>query len=125
MRWLRFLVAAGCALPIALIAAFLWFPAIGSPSSEALQASLTREVDGAGIGIGIFDCVPRGRSVRVCTVSDAHGSGAAEYRMHVDGRRCWRARKISPDRAEEGPPPYLDRDASGCVRLRDQLRARL
>jgi hypothetical protein len=106
---------------VLLILAFFLLPAIGSPSGDALQYSLTRNAGGSLLFSGVYDCEQRSPSIRVCDVSDAHSSDKGRYRVRMDGRRCYHARKISPDAWEEGPP-YLEHRVSGCVKWRDQLR---
>ena len=113
--------AAGTLSLIALAAAFLWLPAIGSPSEDALQYSLTRKAGGSLLSAGVYHCEQGPKPVRLCDVSDAHSSDKGRYRVRMDGSRCWHARKVSPNSWEEGPP-YLKRRVSGCVKWRDQVR---
>jgi hypothetical protein len=98
------------------IAAFLWLPAIGDPSPEALQYSVAREV-GANMAFEGDTC----RRVEPfrwrCGVLDRQASGTVVYRVTLDGR-CWQA--VKRRNGEEGKP--LAKRASGCVRWRDQLR---
>ena len=113
--------AAGIASLVLLAVSFLWLPAIGSPSSRALQYSLTRNAGGSLLlGGGLYDCRRRPSAVWICEVPDISNSGTARYRVLMHGRRCWHARKVSPDKWEEGPP--LERHVSGCVKWRDQVR---
>jgi hypothetical protein len=114
------LVLGALAIVAALIGGFVWLPAIGQPSPQALEYSLTRAADGS-LGGFAPGCDERGRDQWRCHVSDSHGSGSGTYRLRMDGRRCWRARKVSPNNHEEGPP-FLPRRTSGCVMWRDQLR---
>jgi hypothetical protein len=113
--------AAGAAAVILLVTAFLWLPAIGAPSDDALQYSLTRNAGGSLILGAAGDCELRPSRVGICEVSDAHSSGSGRYRVRLEGRRCYDARKVSPNRWEEGPP-YLKERVIGCVKWRDQVR---
>jgi membrane protein implicated in regulation of membrane protease activity len=119
----RALVASAAAIVVAgvlLIAAWLWLPAIGSPSGDAVRYSITREVGGSTSAVGLHTCETRTSGLLVCEVADVSSSGFARYRVRLDGR-CWRARKVSPDHWEEQIKP-MKRRASGCVEFRDQLR---
>jgi hypothetical protein len=113
--------AAGSVSLALLVAAFFLLPAIGSPSGDALQYSLTRNAGGSLVLGGVYDCERRSSAIQVCDISDAHNSGKGRYRVRMDGRRCYHARKFSPDAWEEGPP-HLEHRVSGCVKWRDQLR---
>jgi hypothetical protein len=111
--------AAGTASLLLLFAAFLFLPAIGTPSDEALAYSLTRNADGSVLGVS--GCQERPAGVQICNVSDTSNSGSGRYRVRMDGRRCYHARKTSPDSWEESRP-HLKREVSGCVQWRDQVR---
>jgi hypothetical protein len=111
--------ATGTVLIVAALAGLFFLPAIGEPSAKAAHYSLTREVGGT-LFEGVYSCSERGADVWRCEVADAHGSGSATFRVSMDGRRCWRATKLTPDAFEEGPP--LDDHPKGCVSLRDQVR---
>jgi hypothetical protein len=112
--------AVGAVALATLAAAFLWLPAVGSPSGGALQHSVTRHVGGSLLFSDIFDCHARSSSISRCDISDASGSGVATYRVRTEGR-CWEAVKVSSHTQEEGRPFLKQRD-SGCVRWRDQVR---
>jgi hypothetical protein len=105
---------------VGFVAAFMWLPAIGSPSEDALQYSLSRRAGGGVLMATIYGCERRAPELQICEVPDANGSGSATYRVRLDGR-CWDAHKISPNHREEGPP-FLARRVSGCVEFRDQVR---
>jgi hypothetical protein len=113
-------VLAAFLIVASLVAGYLWLPAIGDPSPQALQYSLTRAAGGSSSGF-VPGCDERGRDRWTCEVSESHGSGSGTYRLRMDDTRCWRARKVAPNRLEEGPLD-LTRRASGCVMWRDQLR---
>ena len=112
--------AAGTASLVLLLAAFLFLPAIGAPSDEALAYSLTQEAGGSVL-LGVSGCQERPAGVQICNVSDTSNSGSGRYRVRMDGGRCYHARKTSPDSWEEGGP-HLKREVNGCVRWRDQVR---
>ncbi len=113
---MAFLVGFALLLVLALpVLAFSFLPAVGSPSAQALNYSVTREVDGS-VTLGVSAC-DRGQDVWVCEVYDESNSGSATYRVRLDGS-CWTAVKTGGF-GEEVPLPQR---ASGCVRFRDQLR---
>ncbi|MGI8592899.1 MAG: hypothetical protein ACR2ML_00760 [Solirubrobacteraceae bacterium] len=118
-RVLRRLLFLALAAPIALVllgfGAHLLLPA----SPEALHYSVTRGVGGPP-GLGPAGCRERGDDRWRCDVLDTQGSGSLEYAVRMDGRRCWRARRLSPPGGEEGEP--LPGRAKGCVGVRDRLR---
>jgi len=99
---------------VILALAFLFLPAIGPVSGDALSYSVTRKLGGS-VTLGVSPCRDRG-DVLICEVPDASNSGSATYRVRRDGR-CWKALKVRP--GEEVPLP---KRSSGCVRFRDQLR---
>ena len=96
--------AAGTASLVLLLAAFLFLPAIGAPSDEALAYSLTQEAGGSVL-LGVSGCQERPAGVQICNVSDTSNSGSGRYRVRMDGGRCYHARKTSPDRLGGGRPP--------------------
>jgi hypothetical protein len=104
------------ALLFAPVAAYLWLPAIGTPSPKALQYSVAREV-GSDLALDVGTCREVEQSGWRCEVFDGHGSEMVTYALALDGR-CWRA--VKRTNGEEGPP--LANRASACVRWRDQLR---
>jgi hypothetical protein len=93
-------------------------PAIDEPSATALQFSVADEVDGEP-GIVSHGCTSvRNRHVWRCEVWDSSDSGGADYRVEMDGRACWRGRRLGPSGGEQPFPGTVD----GCVRLNDQTR---
>ena len=112
--------AAGAASLVLLLAALLFLPALGAPSDEALTYSLTHKAGGS-VFLGVSGCQERPSGVQICNVSDTSNSGYGRYQVRMDGRRCYHARKTSPDSWEEGGP-HLKREVSGCVKWRDQVR---
>ena len=100
-------------------AAYVWAPAIGRVSPTTLSHSVTREVGGSSILV-VQPCRRTGERLRTCFVSDAEGSGGgASYRVRLDGRRCWTARRGRPFGSEA---PHWPRRLHGCARLGDQVR---
>jgi hypothetical protein len=112
--------AAGTTVLIVAALAYLFFPAIGTPSRAALHYSLAKEAGGTTLFEDIYKCRHEQRELWRCDVADSSGSGVASYRLRMDGRRCWHARKLTPDSREEGPA--LDPQPSSCVKLHDQVR---
>lgn len=103
----------GILLLVAAILAYLFLPAIGSISPDALTLSIAREVDG-----GIEDpCKRKNGSRWACVMWDSGESGSARYRLRLHGN-CWQATTDDTKTTESVFPAR----ASGCVKLRDQLR---
>jgi hypothetical protein len=117
-----FLVAtiAGTVVLLVAAVAYLFFPAIGTPSRRALHYSLANEAGGTTLFEDIYKCRHEQREFWRCDVADPSGSGVATYRLRMDGRRCWHARKLTPDSPEEAPA--LGHQPSSCVKLHDQIR---
>ena len=102
---------------IASAAAYLFLPALGPVSPDALNYSLAAETNGTGLW-GLPGCArDRAREAWRCEVWDESVSGTHTYVVERRGRRCWHARLLHD--AGEGVPR---RRASGCVALRHQLR---
>jgi hypothetical protein len=98
-----------------LVVAYLYAPAVGNVSGEAVQRSVVRELDGSGDG-GPTAC----RRVREgrwrCSVQRFQGDSAPpSYSVRMRDRRCWTATL----RSDDSEP--LPRRATGCANLRDQL----
>jgi hypothetical protein len=126
VRWVRRLIlwplAAFCVLVATIVAALFalsLLPTIGTPSAEALNASVADEADGI---VGFDDQCRRvdGRRLWRCTVSDTSQSAAVDYRVRMRGRRCWEATLLSDPRWDQPTP--APRNPSGCAHLDDQLR---
>jgi hypothetical protein len=114
----RLLLRMGLVLAILLVllgGAFVYLPAVGSYSRQALNYSVSKRVGGSVIGVG--PCRKQARHRFRCQVADSEGSGGATYQVTVDGR-CWKAR-MAHDYGHEGK---LERRANGCLKWRDQLR---
>jgi hypothetical protein len=120
-RWVLTFTAAGMLSLVAFVAALLWLPAIGSPSGDALRYSLMRQAGGSMALGDSYDCERPAPEIRICEVPDVSNSGFGRYRVRMEGKRCWHARKMSGNRWEEGSPPLKLR-VSGCVEFRDQVR---
>jgi len=102
------------------VAGWLYLPAVGQVSATDLSYSLAAEARGSADAVTLAPCRPaKGRSW-TCRVDDLEGSGVARYVVALRGR-CWEARKLTANAAEEGPK-HLPRFASRCVTLRDQAR---
>lgn len=117
---MRLLLRLGVTLVAVLVGgvlAFLYMPAIGSPSPAALHYSVAREVGGSVLASGGTRCRRARERVFRCSVSDASGSGGAVYVVRRDGR-CWRARRTNAGGGER----ELKKRATGCVKWRDQIR---
>jgi hypothetical protein len=116
-RWQRAIgiavVAVLAALAIA-VPVYLFAPAVGDVSGEALQSSLIDEIEVYANGTDPRPCFRRGE-LWECETEDGD-SGVAGWYVARDGR-CWRAMPIGDPR-RSGVPAW----AEGCVRLRDQLR---
>jgi hypothetical protein len=96
-----------------LIAAYIFVPAIGTVSAQALHHSVSGVVGGS-YAAGPRSChAPHGTTHR-CDVLAASGSYPTRYTVRLDGR-CWTARRSATDHS-------LPARAHGCVKLRDQLR---
>ena len=117
VRRRRLLIIFGTLLAVPLIAAGVDFfvPSTGF-SSEALHASVAREADRAMYGeTGCDRHVKGGWS---CSLADLSGSGFVDYRVVMEGGRCWHGVR-GPDDAGKG---VLPRNLHGCLKLRDQVR---
>ena len=115
-RSLRILVRLILAV-IVLGAAYLYLPAVGAVSGEALQYSLARELGGQRVVDDGNTCVRRVPGIWRCAVDDREGSNnEVTYELTRRGRRCWDAVAVTAGRGE------LAQRVSGCVGARDQLR---
>ena len=104
---------AGC---MAFVLAWLWMPAVGSVSPEALQYSIAAKTGGGIPFVGFETCRRTHRGWR-CQIPDSGNSGSWRYAVERNGYRCWEARLIA-----DGGEGVAPRRASGCVELRHQLR---
>jgi hypothetical protein len=99
-----------------LVAAYIYVPAIGDVSGEALHVDLVTEAGGT-TGLGPQSCRKRTSTTWRCSVFAKGGSDPATYSVRMRDRTCWTARRSESQRGGD----RLDRRARGCVRLRDQL----
>ena len=116
---MRLLLRMGLVLALLLVlaaGAFVFLPAVGSFSREALNYSVSKRVGGSVV-VGVDPCRRQARDRFRCEVADKSGSGGASYLVTVNGR-CWKARRLGRARFEG----ELARRKSGCVKWRDQLR---
>ena len=88
-------------------------PLVGDLSKKSLGHSVAREFEGKG-DLKKASCRNRGKRRFTCRVPGEPGKLAGIYRVKMDDRRCYTAR-----RASLGPGKRRKR---GCVGLRDQLR---
>ena len=63
--------AVGAGSLVLLVAAFLWLPAVGSPSGDALQYSLTRNAGGSLLLGGTYECEEQASGTQICKVQEA------------------------------------------------------
>jgi hypothetical protein len=87
-------------------------PAIGRVDDRTLAWSVADAVGTTSPYDGVPSC-ERAGSRWECTVGDAD-SGIAGYRVTMEGRRCWTARRM-------GRSPGMPRTVRGCATLRQQL----
>ena len=97
------------------VLAYVFLPALGSPSGQAVAHSLVGDVGGWDSG----PCQALSQDVRKCGVWDDSQSGVVTYHVALDGH-CWMARRVPPHGLEAAPEG--EARAEGCVRLGDQLR---
>lgn len=87
---------AGVIAMLAVGGSFLWLPAIGSVSAEALHTSVSREVGGGTFLAEVYQCRQGPGRRWTCVIEDPAGSGSAEYQVRRHGR-CWQARRVIAD----------------------------
>jgi hypothetical protein len=84
---------------------------------KSLGYSVARETGGISLSFQHDRCVLVLPDEWECMVS-SDGSGALEYKVHSDGRGCWKGRRAGGTYGIEPAP----RRASGCIGMRDYLR---
>lgn len=116
VKWIA--VTAGVLMAAALVFVLMWLfaPAVGPVSKEALYWSVAGDVGGTSL-LGSRGCRLRRGTEWRCAILDGQGSGTADYVVWLDGD-CWRARRTSAESFEG----QMAERASGCVKFRDQLR---
>ena len=100
-------------LPVVAALIYFFVPAT-SFSPEALGYSVVGETGGHNI----FESQPCERAAKdgwTCQVWSNVRSGEVNYRVEMDGSRCWHGRRTDA-------APDLPREVSGCLKVRDQLR---
>jgi hypothetical protein len=110
----RRVVALALAVISALVAGYWILPALGSPSPDAINTSLSYVTGGSANSLDHCER-QKDRALR-CSVMDGEGSGSAQYMVTMNGRRCWIATKRGTGEAA------MPGGARGCVMLHDQLR---
>lgn len=114
IRRLAFLLFILVVVAGAAAGVYYFVPLVGDLSNEALAHSVAREgeaLDGSESG---RRCRRQGERRYSCRVPSRSGGGAVTYRVRLEGRRCWNARRTGA--RGEG------RRLEGCVGLRDQIR---
>jgi len=94
-------------------AVYLLVPLVGDLSKKSLAHSVARELEAKG-DLDKASCRNRGKRRFTCRVPGESGKLSGIYRVKMEDRRCYTARRASP-----GPGKRRKR---GCVGLRDQLR---
>src|SRR4051794_5111830 len=113
-RRLRIIFGTLVGLPIIGVLIFFFAPATRF-SPEALHNSVAREVGRAMYGeTGCNRHVKGGWS---CSLYDLSGSGFEDYRVEMDGSRCWHG----VHRASGGKGD-IPANLHGCLKVRDQIR---
>ncbi len=102
-------------LAVTFVGVYLLVPLVGDLSSNSLAHSVAREVETKG-GLKKASCRKQTEENFTCRVPGGSGRSAATYRVRMEDRRCYTARRTQG----QGP-----RRAEGCVGLRDQLRVGL
>jgi hypothetical protein len=109
-------------LVIALVAAWLFVPAIGDVNGKTLQRSVAGGLDAKA---SVDGCRRRGTVTWRCRVTAGRNDDPAEYSVRMRSGRCWSARRTSRAGNSRSlsagvTPPAR---ASGCAHLRDQAYA--
>jgi len=114
IRRLVFLLFVLLILAVAVAAVYLLVPLVGDLSGKSLAHSVARETDTKG-ELKKASCRKQARKRRfACRVPAGKGKPAVKYRVQMEDRRCWTARRGSGGSGK--------RRKKGCVGLRDQLR---
>ena len=114
IRRLVFLLFVLLILAVAVAAVYLLVPLVGDLSGKSLAHSVARETDTKG-ELKKASCRKQARKRRfACRVPAGKGKPAVKYRVQMEDRRCWTARRGSGGSGK--------RRRKGCVGLRDQLR---
>jgi len=112
LRGLRLLFFTSIFLAVTVAVVYLFVPLVGDLSNESLAHSVARQIETKG-ELEKASCRKRGKERFTCRVRGGSGKRAATYRVKMDDRRCYTARRTKG----QGK-----RRKKGCVGLRDQLR---
>lgn len=112
VRRLLFLVLVLVFLAVTFVAVYLFVPLVGDLSNKSLAHSVAREVETEGEPKKA-SCRPQGEASYTCRVPGGSGKGVASYKVRMEDRRCYTARRTQG----QGK-----RRTDGCVGLRDELR---
>lgn len=94
-------------------------PAMGEPSDDAIEQSVAEHLDGS-TSFSDEGCRElRGSTGLRCEIGDRSHSSAATYRVDRQGRRCWKAKRLTA--SSEGEGTTFSARVEGCVTLREQL----
>jgi len=113
IRRLVFLLFVLLILAVAVAAVYLLVPLVGDLSGKSLAHSVARETDTKG-ELNKASCRKQAKKRFACRVPAGKGKPAVKYRVRMEDRRCWTARRGSGGSGK--------RRKKGCVGLRDQLR---
>jgi hypothetical protein len=86
-------------------------------SGRALGYSVARHTGGVSLAWDVDACRRTAPRAWRCDVS-SDGSSGLTYRVRVDSRGCWTARRVGPADGIEPAP----RRAAGCIGVRDYVR---
>jgi len=113
IRRLIFLLFVLVILAVTVAAVYLLVPLVGDLSGKSLAHSVARETETKG-ELKKASCRKQAKKRFACRVPAGKGKPAVRYRVQMEDRRCWRARRGSGGSGQ--------RRKKGCVGLRDQLR---
>lgn len=113
IRRLVFLLFVLLILVVTAAAVYLLVPLVGDLSGKSLAHSVARETETKG-KLEKASCRKQGKQRFACRVPAGKGKPAVKYRVRMEDRRCWTARRGSGGSGK--------RRKKGCVGLRDQLR---
>ena len=111
VRSLRFLLFVVIFLAATVAVVYLLVPLVGELSNKTMAHSVAREVETKG-ELKKASCRKQGKERFTCRVPGGSGKRAATYRVRMEDRRCYTARRTKG----QGK-----RRKKGCVGLRDQL----
>jgi len=112
VRSLPFLLFVVIILAATVAAVYLLVPLVGELSNKTLAHSLAREIETKG-ELKKASCRKQGKKRFTCRVPGDSAKRATTYRVKMEDRRCYTARRTKG----QGK-----RRKRGCVGMRDQLR---